>query len=346
MKKLEIRPKFMAYCLGGMPRMSVEEACKMMISYFPEAITIPQPTMSQRIWTERVPLMKIDRGKKELLFDLSSGRDAELVEFYERYASNDLEYFSISPEIDPLYKLAELWSREPWPELKVIHFNFPGLYSWGLSIKDDKGTPALYNETLRDVMIKSMYMKVKWREMKARELFPGAETMVTLGNGALSVYFSAGGTGGWEDVKRDYIEMVKDASGIIGIHCCSNFDWSLLMEMGVDVLNFDAYQYGETICLYGEALGRFLEQGGMIAWGIVPTKGVGDIASENPSRLIERLEKIIQRLVDEGTNKERLLESSWVTPTCEVNTLSIEESKQVYEFTKEISERMREKYFG
>lgn len=345
---MRFKPKLTAYCMDGMPRRSVEEACRVMIHNFPEVTTVPLPTLSQRMWTERTPCLKIDKEKRQLRFELTSGRESELVEFYDRYLSQDIDYFAISPEFDPaLYKLAELFREKPWPELKLIHFNFPGLYSWGLSIRDDNGTPALYNETLRDVMVKTLAMKARWRERKIKELFFGAQTMVTVGDGALAVYSSAGGIGAWDKVKNDYNEMMALLEGITCIHCCSNFDWSLLMETNTDAINFDAYQYGSTMSLYADELSKFLERGGVIAWGIVPTAGSGgDITSETANSLVDRLETVIQLVVDRGIDKDLLLELSCITPSCETNTMPIELADRVYGFTKEVSQQMREKYFG
>ena len=344
---MKFRPKLMAYCMPGMPRRNSEEACQVMMRNFPEVITIPQPTLSQRMWTERTPCLKIDREKRQLSFEIS-GRENELVEFYDRYLAQDLDYFAISPELDPpLYTLAEMYKEKPWSELKLIHFSFPGLYSWGLSIKDESGAPALYDETLRDVMVKVLAMKAKWRERKISELFPGVPTMVTVGDGALSVYSSAGGTGTWDKVQKDYNEIMESLDSIKCIHCCANFDWSLLMGTNADSINFDAYQYGNTMSLYAGQLKGFLERGGMIAWGIVPTAGSGgDITSESPSSLIDRLEGAIQMVVDKGIDRELLLEASWITASCETNTMTVELSDRVHEVTREVSQIMREKYFG
>ena len=137
--------------------------------------------------------------------------------------------------------------------------------------------------------------------------------------------------------------------GITHLHCCANFDWSLLMKTNADCINFDAYQYGETMSLYPDALKEFLGRGGMISWGIVPTTGpVGmpDIENESPSTLMERLEQAIQLVVDRGIDKETLLEASWITPTCVTSILSIEAAERAFAYTKEISQRMREKYFS
>ncbi|MFC1978282.1 methionine synthase, partial [Chloroflexota bacterium] len=151
-------------------------------------------------------------------------------------------------------------------------------------------------------------------------------------------------------VKNAINEVIEGVEGITGIHCCDNFDWSSLMKTNLDVINFDAYRYGNTMSLYTDELKRFLERGGMISWGIVPTTGattgVADVENENPGSLVERLEQVMQLVVDGGIDKEMLLESSWITPSCGCATLSIELNERVYDFTREVSQRMREKYFG
>jgi len=336
----------MATTLESMPHRDVTEACRVMIRNFPAAPNIPHITRSYRMWTEGTPCLIIDKEKKELRFQLSS-RENELAEFYDRYLAGDLDYFAISPALDPaLYRLAEMYRENPWPELRLIHFHVPGPYSWGLSLKDEDGAPALYNDTLRDVMIKVLAMKVRWRQKKIEELFPGIGTMLCIGNGALQVFTSAGGTGTRDDLKSIYNELIDAVTGITCIHCCSNFDWGLLMETNTDVINFDAYQYGDTLALYSEELAGFLGRGGMVAWGIVPTAGGGNIEDETADSLVRRLEEHIQSVVAKGIDKGLLLESSWVTPTCEPATMPVELAERVYQYTAEVSRRMREKYFG
>ena len=61
---------------------------------------------------------------------------------------------------------------------------------------------------------------------------------------------------------------------------------------------------------------------------------------------MERLEQVIQLAVDKGIDKELLLESSWITPSCEPVLLSTELAEKIYDFTNEVSQLMRKKYFG
>ncbi len=351
---MKFKPKFMTFALAGMPHKDVEEACQVMLRSFPEVPTVPHLTMSTRMYLEGMPCLKIDAGRKVIFFDFSAGRESEFVDFYERCLSQDVDYFAISPKYNAtLYKLAQILKEKPVPELKFIHFSIPGPYTFGLVIKDESGAPAFYNDTLKDVVVKQLAMKVKWYASEIKKLFPGAQVLFHIGEPAVTVYGSAGGSGSWDAINNAFNEVmaaVDTDEGITCIHCCANMDWSLLMKTNTDCIHFDAYHYGEAMSLYPGELKRFLERGGMIAWGIVPTTGgttsVADIENENPSSLVERLEGYIQSVVDKGIDREMLLESSWIGPSCEVITLSVELAERVFDFTKEVSQRMREKYFG
>ena len=45
----------------------------------------------------------------------------------------------------------------------------------------------------------------------------------------------------------EVIEAVHGEGALAGVHCCGNTEWSILMDAGVDIMNFDAFDYGETI---------------------------------------------------------------------------------------------------
>jgi len=348
---MNFRPKFMACGSTQGPHRNVEEACRVIIRNFPEVPHGPGLAGGGgQTQPAGMPCLKIDKEKGELSFELS-GRESELVEFYDRYLSDDLDYFAISPEPDAtLYKLAEMFKEKPWPELKLIHVTSVGPYTWGFSLKDESGIPAFYNDTLRDVIVKQLAMTARWHQRRIKELFSGVPTLLKLAEPGLGIYSSAFGSGSWDVIKNAINEVIEGVEGITGIHCCDNFDWSLIMKTNLDFINFDAYHYGNTMSLYTDELKRFLERGGMISWGIVPTTGattgVADIENENPSSLVEKLEQMMQLVVDKGIDKEMLCESSWITPSCSTAILSIELAERVYEFTKEVSQRMREKYFS
>ena len=67
---------------------------------------------------------------------------------------------------------------------------------------------------------------------------------------------------------REASDTIKDNGGISGIHCCGNADWPSVMGTGIDILNFDAYGYFDTLLMYKDDVDRFLERGGCLAWGL------------------------------------------------------------------------------
>ena len=45
----------------------------------------------------------------------------------------------------------------------------------------------------------------------------------------------------------------------------------VIFDAGVDILSYDAYSYFDKLILYPDHLRRFLDKGGILATGIVPT---------------------------------------------------------------------------
>jgi hypothetical protein len=328
-------------------QIDMEEACRIMIRYFPECPTPPNPGRGGlRGFIAGMPCVWADKKKKQIIYELT-GREDELAQFYDRYMAEDIDYFAIPPQSEVgLYKLAEMYKENQCPELKMIHFAVPGIFSWGLSMLDESGTPALYNDTMRDVMVKLMAMKAKWLQREINRSFPGIPTLFMIANGGLAVFVSASGVGRWEDARDIYNEVMAAVDTTTAIHCCANFDWPLLMESNTDIIHFDAYQFAESMSLYPEALKTFLERGGMIAWGIVPSGRADQITAETSSTLMKRLEKGIQLVIDKRIDKDLILESSWISPNCVISTSTVELGEKVYALTNEVSQQMREKYFS
>ena len=210
---------------------------------------------------------------------------------------------------------------------------------------DGKGKAAFYNDTMRDVLVKTLAMKAKWQERLIQDMLPGVQTMVNFGEPSLIVHSSAVGSGVRENIIHALNEVIGAVNGLTCIHCCANIDWTILMESNTDVINFDAYEYMDKIALYPKEWNRFLERGGILAWGIVPTSNE-KIVSESVETLMERLEEGFEVLVGNGVNRERLLEASMITPSCTTSTMSVELSDLAFRYTSELSQRMRERYFS
>ncbi|MFH1862198.1 MAG: hypothetical protein ABH878_05235, partial [bacterium] len=129
-----------------------------------------------------------------------------------------------------------------------------------------------------------------------------------------------------------------------GVHCCGNTDWSILMDTSVDIINFDAYEYFQGMTLYTEQLRAFLQRGGILAWGIVPTSP--RVTEESIASLTANFTDKIAHLKSKGIQQKLLLNQALLTPSCGMGTLSVELSERVIELLTGVSEVIRNRYFS
>ena len=145
------------------------------------------------------------------------------------------------------------------------------------------------------------------------------------------------------DQATDLLEEVfAGLKGIKGVHCCGNTDWSILLNTSVDILSLDAYDYSERLAVYPEDLGRFLERGGIIAWGIVPTSAIAE--TETVDSLVARLHQAFDRLVAKGISPDAILEAGMVTPLCGLGSLTPPLAERIFALTVGVSAEMRRRY--
>jgi methionine synthase II (cobalamin-independent) len=112
----------------------------------------------------------------------------------------------------------------------------------------------------------------------------------------------------------------------------------VLLSTHLDILSFDAYDYLETLSLYPKDLKAFLERGGILAWGIVPTSEA--VLKEDAQSLVKRFKEGVERLSKKGIDPI-LLQRTIITPSCGTASLPIPLAEKVCELTAEVSKRLR-----
>jgi len=350
---MEFKPYCMATSIGSMPHTDPNRACQILLDSMPEAPFMPalvktsflESAGAYRV-SQGMPCLVVDREARRIYFDTSRNVEEELTRLYDRYLSQDLDYFAIGPEHNlGFFAMLEMLREKRPKNLKLVQYSTTGPFSFGMRMTDENRRPIFYNKTIRDAIVKTLVMKARWQRNKIRQAIPGVSTMHRINEPLMQLYSSAyvGLTG--EEVVESINELAGATSDLTFLHCCANPDWSILMESSVDILNFDAYQYALNISLYPRELRAFLNRGGMLAWGIVPTHSDAAVSSECVESLVPRLEQAMQLLVDEGFDKDMLLEGAFVTASCGTGNLSVESAERVLRLTGEVSEAMRNKYF-
>ncbi|MBT7591111.1 MAG: hypothetical protein HN561_08580 [Candidatus Scalindua sp.] len=116
----------------------------------------------------------------------------------------------------------------------------------------------------------------------------------------------------------------------------------MLMETGVDIINFDAFGYMDSMLMYRNEVRSFLERGGIIAWGIVPTTdSIKDITIGD---LMDKMTSAVDRLVDSGIDQKLIITNSLITPSCGTGTMPLEDAKKAMTLTHELTVKLKDKY--
>jgi hypothetical protein len=112
----------------------------------------------------------------------------------------------------------------------------------------------------------------------------------------------------------------------------------------MEILSFDSFNCGVVIVNY-PSLKEFMDRGGIVSWGIVPTY-TELLEVETINSLTERLETFWEDLSRKGVDQEKLLRQSLLAPaTC--NLLNPDKEKTVekaFEVLRDLSNAIREKY--
>jgi len=145
----------------------------------------------------------------------------------------------------------------------------------------------------------------------------------------------------------DAVDLVSGALAaleplaITGLHCCGPADWRLLMQAGPEILSLPTDGGIESAA---GALAAFLERGGWVAWGAVPTdRPIGTTVE----RLWRMLSVLWCTLVTEGgCDPIRLRTQAMITPSCGLWRHGIPQAQQVLQFTNRLAERLHDQAIG
>lgn len=338
-------PRALATGIGSLPHRDVQDALRVIfrtlpaVPYWPQ---LPRRDFRENMYaqfSEDLPTVSIDLPHEWIGSIVDEDVLAQAERFYDRYLAQDTNLFAIGEEYAAgLYALRG--QSAALRQAKWIKGQVTGPISFGLKVTDQNLRPMLYDDTLRDVLVKYIARKAQWHENFISTLgtpltFVDEPSLALIGASVVAL--------NREDVIRDLEEVYASIKGLKGTHCCGNTDWSLLLGTSVDVISFDAYNYAENLALFAEDCKSFLDRGGAIAWGIVPTVEE-EIARETPEHLVQRLDEAIGLLVKKGLDRDLLYERALITPSCGLGTISVDAADHALELTRAVSDRVRQEH--
>ena len=327
--------------IGSMPHTDPQKACRLIHRYLtaiPAWPQLPKRSPKENMYaqfSEGFPGITV--GDTRIYIDHSQDLDLGLEQLYTAYLNNDITHYAISSDYAAgLHAFLASGTGTPL----AIKGQVTGPISQGLSVTD--GTrPVIYDETLAEAIARHLRLKASWQERALRQISPN--TIVFVDEPYLTSLGSAFVSLPSEKVLSLLEETLAGISGLKGIHCCGNTDWSLVLSLPINVLSFDAYNYPNALSTYPAEVHSFLKRGGSISWGIVPNDEE-TLAKESIASLKDRLEEAMSPLARKDIQFRQLVEQGLITPSCGLASLLPEAAEQALEYLVQLSNKVRQRY--
>ena len=342
--------------IGSLPVTSHDEALELIFANTPAIPLWPQlPSIHYEgmlnQFIEGFPGIIEEDGKT--YFKIDTGEfEQEHLKFFEEYLASveapenlDKTRFRVSGErAAGIYLLAD--KAKKINDLRAIKGQITGPFTLLTGLKDHQKRAAFYDPTIREMAVKGLAQKAAWQVQMLSQcnvpviVFIDEPALAGLGS---SEFISINK----EDIGQDITEVIDaihQSGGLAGVHVCANTDWNLLFAIDLNIISFDAYSFFDRFITSKDQVHRYLDRGGIIAWGIVPTSEEEHITGETSDSLAAKWEEQAAQLETGNRDKKALLKQTLITPSCGTGSLTRALAVKVLELTRDVSRTLREKY--
>jgi hypothetical protein len=353
---MDLKPRCTATAIGSLPHPDADKAVEVVLNSIPDAPIWPQlPKRGLREqmeiqYSEGIPCTVLDEAKSRLHFDTAGDTSEALAAFYEKYLaateSGDYSVAAITPPFSAGIPALEKRLKARGRKLPFVKVQTTGPLSFALTIVDEAKRAIYYDEEFVDVVVKALLMKCRWQ---IRTFQPFAENVICFVDEPI---LSAFGSSTYVSVQRadviarlrEVVEAIQAEGALAGIHCCGNTEWSIPVDAGVDIVNFDAFQFGESVALYPDAMRKLLVgKKRFLAWGLVPTSPA--IRDVTPAGLVEKFETLTGHLAAKtGIDRRAILEQAFITPSCGTGSMPVPDAERVFQVLGETSRALKAKH--
>ncbi len=352
--------RFEANCsttaMGIMPHREVDRALELVLSldipFWPQ---LPNVSLYEDMYiqsSENFPGIEIDFEKGRLVFNTLRFRE-EVDDYYAKM--DDPQIYRLTPNYSRVFR--EFLSKD-LQNYRAIRGQVTGPVSFGFKVLDENLKPILYHEEVRAILFDFIQKKVNVQYQELR--MKNENAFVWVDEPGLGYVFS--GLSGYNDqqAKEDYKNFVQGLEGPKGLHLCADVNLPYLLELGVEILSFDAFQIGFMPKEYVGSVAEFIKKGGVISWGIVPTDSA-TLSLQTPEKLASLLSEYWNTISEfTGVTLKEISDQALIAPArCCLRDLGAETNEQcslpgneekivekAFGFLMEISKILKEKYQG
>jgi len=336
---------FQARCgttaMGIMPHKDVDKALDLAlgldIPFWPQ---LPHVSLYEDMYvqtSQNFPGIEINFDKGRLSFHTAKFQES-LEDYFTKMEQT--ETYALTPEYSVVFQKFLSKNLERY---KAIRGQITGPVSFGFKVLDENLKPIIYNDEVKSMLFDFIQKKVnlQYQELKAKN----QNAFVWVDEPGLGYVFS--GLSGYNDqqAKEDYYQFIQGIEGPKGMHLCAEVNLPYLLELGVEILSFDAFQIGFMPKEYTLSVAEFIKKGGVISWGIVPTE-FKTLEAQTPEKLASLLSdywEVVSKNTD--LSLDQIAEQALIAPArCCLVELTIDTAERPK--AANIEERIVEKAFS
>jgi len=328
-------PPWQTTGIGSDPHSDPGEAVRLILAratvpFWPQLVNLgPEEDMVLQC-AHGLPCLEVDLTARRVAAH-GERREDELLRFYERALAGDLDYFALPSArgLDAL--LAAVAKLPPGQAPRFLKGQVVGPVTFGTTAKDEAGRDIIHDRELMEACSQGLGLKAAWQARRLRQA--GASPIIFFDEPSLSGFGSA-----FMAVEQGTVLRLLglafaavrelEPGALLGVHCCGNSDWAMLLESGADIISFDSWSYLDAFCLYPKQIAAHLERGGYLAWGAVPTT---EPVPDDFGLLLARLTGGLRALEAAGVDAELLRRHSLLTPSCGMGLLDLAGAARVLE---------------
>ena len=126
------------------------------------------------------------------------------------------------------------------------------------------------------------------------------------------------------------------STSVVGVHCCAPCDIAMLLASGPSVISVPV---SADLVEWAGYITRFLDDGGIVAWGVIPTDGPIPTSADRNWRA---LSDVWCSLVQLGCDPILLRQQSLVSPACGLSEHSVAVARRIARLTSDVGRRVKD----
>ncbi|MBT4511737.1 MAG: hypothetical protein HOC20_05970 [Chloroflexi bacterium] len=199
-----------------------------------------------------------------------------------------------------------------------------GPVNFGFRVTDEEKKPIIYNDDVRALLFDFAQKKVNAQYQELVKI--NSNAFVWVDEPGLGWVFNS--FSGYNELRaqEDYRYFLDGFEGPRALHLCLNVHLPYLFGLGLDILSIDAFQFETMPRGYAEDIAQFLNSGGIMSWGIVPTESV-TLDPESPETLFNRLVSYWEVIAENSDiSTEKIARQALIAPSkcCIKNAVMVE----------------------